>query len=150
MCSSDLERNPKWWGEPAKVSKIVFQQVPDATQQPAALQNGEVDVITPQPNVDLLAQIKAIEGVNVQLAAGTVYEHYDLNLKNEHLKSLKVRQAIAACLNRDEIVQTLYRSVDPDAKVLNNRIFMPNSPYYKDGSGKFANQDIALAKSLLD
>ena len=148
--SLTLERNPKWWGEPAKVSKIIFQQVPDATQQPAALQNGEVDVITPQPNVDLVEQIKAIEGVNVQFEAGTVFEHYDLNLKNEHLKSLKVRQAIAACIDREEIVTTLYRSVDPEAQVLNNRIFMPSSPYYKDGSGQFAKQDIALAKSLLE
>jgi len=124
--------------------------VPDATQQPAALQNGEVDVITPQPNVDLVEQIKAIEGVNVQFEAGTVFEHYDLNLKNEHLKSLKVRQAVAACIDREEIVTTLYRSVDPEAQVLNNRIFMPNSPSYKDGSGQFAKQDIALAKSLLE
>ncbi|MFM8791959.1 MAG: ABC transporter family substrate-binding protein, partial [Solirubrobacterales bacterium] len=148
--SLTLERNPKWWGEPGKFAKIIFQQVPDATQQPTALQNGEVDVITPQPNVDLVEQIKGIEGVNLQFAAGTVYEHYDLNLKNEHLKSLKVRQAVAACIDREEIVTTLYRSVDPEAQVLNNRIFIPSSPYYKDGSGKFAKQDIALAKSLLE
>ncbi|MFM8265592.1 MAG: ABC transporter substrate-binding protein, partial [Acidimicrobiia bacterium] len=148
--SLTLERNPKWAGEPGKVAKIIFQMVPDATQQPTALQNGEVDVITPQPNVDLVEQIKGIEGVNLQFAAGTVFEHYDLNLKNEHLKSLKVRQAVAACMDREEIVNTLYRNIDPSAQVLNNRIFMPNSPYYKDGSGKFGKRDIALAKSLLE
>lgn len=148
--SLTMEKNPKWWGSPAKVDRIVFQMVPDATQQPAALANGEVEVITPQPNVDLVEQLTAIDGVNVQFESGTVFEHFDLNLQNKHLASLKVRQAIAACLDRDEIVATLYRSVDPEAQVLNNRIFMPNSPYYKDGSGQFASQDIALAKSLLE
>ena len=148
--SLTLERNAKWSGEAGKAAKIVFQLVPDATAQPAALQNGEVDVITPQPNTDLVDQIKAIEGVNLQFLAGTVYEHYDLNLKNEHLASLKVRQALAACINRDEIVETMYRSVDPEAKVLNNRIFMPDSPFYKDGSGDYAAQNVDLAKSLLE
>lgn len=148
--SLTLERNAKWMGEAALTEKIVFLMVPDATQQPAALQNGEVDVITPQPNVDLVEQIKAIGDAKIIFDSGTVFEHYDLNLKNEHLKSLKVRQAIAACIDREEIVTTLYRSISPDAKVLNNRIFMPNSPYFKDGSGKFGAQDIALAKSLLE
>lgn len=148
--SLTLERNPKWFGEPAKAAKIVYQMVPDATAQPAALQNGEVDVITPQPNTDLVEQIKAIEGVNLQFLAGTVFEHYDLNLKNEHLASLKVRQALAACIDREEIVETMYRNVDPGAQVLNNRIFMPDSPYYKDGSGDFAAQDIDKAKALLE
>jgi len=148
--SLTLERNAKWNGEAGKAAQIVFQLVPDATAQPAALQNGEVDVITPQPNTDLVEQVKAIEGVNLQFLAGTVYEHYDLNLKNEHLASLKVRQALAACINRDEIVETMYRSVDPEAKVLNNRIFMPDSPFYKDGSGDYAAQKVDLAKCLLE
>ncbi|NCX35904.1 MAG: ABC transporter family substrate-binding protein [Actinobacteria bacterium] len=148
--SLTLSRNPKWMGEPALTEKIVFLMVPDATAQPAALQNGEVDVITPQPNVDLVAQINAISGVGLQFNAGTTWEHFDFNLKNEHLKSVKVRQAIAACIDREEIVNTLYRSVDPSAQVLNNRMFMPNSPYFVDGSGKFATRDIDLAKSLLE
>ena len=147
--SLTLERNPNWMGEPASVKQIVFLMVPDATQQPTALQNGEVDIITPQPNVDLVKQISAIPGAVLQYDSGTVFEHYDLNLANEHLKDLRVRQALAACIDREEIVTTLYRNINPDAVVLNNRMFMPNSPYYKDGSGKFAKQDIALAKSLL-
>lgn len=148
--SLTLERNPNWMGEPAATEKIVFLMVPDATQQPAALQNGEVDVITPQPNVDLVEQISAIPGALLQFESGTVWEHYDLNLANKHLKDLRVRQAVAACIDREEIVTTLYRSVNPDAQVLNNRFFMPNSPFYKDGSGKFAKRDIALATSLLE
>ncbi|WP_406208469.1 ABC transporter family substrate-binding protein [Streptomyces decoyicus] len=38
-----LVRNPKWWGEPAKLKKIVLESLPGA-KRAAALANGSVDV----------------------------------------------------------------------------------------------------------
>jgi peptide/nickel transport system substrate-binding protein len=145
-----LKRNEKYYGTPGKLDEIVFRQVPDASQQPAALENGDVQVISPQPNPDLLAQLKAISGVTTEVDQGVTFEHYDFNQANEFLADPNVRKAFALCINRQDIVDTLVAPLNPDATVLNNRIYIPSSPDYKDNSGAYAKQDIAGAKKLLE
>lgn len=145
-----LKRNEKYYGTPGKLDEIVFRQVPDASQQPAALENGDVQVISPQPNPDLLAQLKAISGVTTEVDQGVTFEHYDFNQANEFLADPNVRKAFALCVNREDIVKTLVAPLNPDASVLNNRIYIPSSPDYKDNSGAYAKQDIAGAKKLLE
>jgi peptide/nickel transport system substrate-binding protein len=144
-----LKRNDKFWGKPANLDSIVFQLVPDATQQPAALQNGDVQVISPQPNADLVAQLEGIEGVTANVEQGLTFEHYDFNQANKHLAKLEVRQALSYCIDREEIVSTLVAPINPDATVLNNRIYVPSAADYKDNSGGLT-RDVAKAKSLLE
>ena len=145
-----LKKNDAFFGTPGKLDQIVFLQVPDATQQPAALENGDVQVITPQPNPDLVAQIEGMAGVTSAITAGTTWEHYDFNQANKHLAKLEVRQALAKCIDRQEIVDTLVVPINPDAQVLNNRMYVPESPDYADNSGEFAAQDIDGAKALIE
>jgi len=145
-----LKRNEKYYGTPGKLDEIVFRQVPDAAEQPAALENGDVQVISPQPNPDLLAQLQAISGVTTEVDQGVTFEHYDFNQANEFLADPNVRKAFALCINRQDIVDTLVAPLNPDATVLNNRIYIPSSPDYKDNSGDYAKQDIAGAKKLLE
>jgi len=38
-------RNGDYWGEPAKVERIVYRFIPDATTRLQALQSGEIDAI---------------------------------------------------------------------------------------------------------
>ena len=40
-------RNPKWWGTPGKLKKIVFRFILDDSQQPPAIQNSEANVVNP-------------------------------------------------------------------------------------------------------
>ncbi len=144
-----LKRNEKFWGTPGNLDEIVFLLIPDATQQPAALQNGDVQIITPQPNADLVAQVEGIEGATASVEQGLTFEHYDFNQANKHLAKLEVRQALSYCIDREEIVSTLVAPINPDATVLNSRIYVPASPDYKDNSGGLA-PDIDKAKSLLE
>ena len=144
-----LKRNDKFWGKPGNLDSIVFQLVPDATQQPAALQNGDVQVISPQPNADLVAQLEGIEGVTANVEQGLTFEHYDFNQANKHLAKLEVRQALSLCIDREEIVSTLVAPINPDATVLNNRIYVPSAADYKDNSGGLA-RDVDAAKALLE
>jgi len=145
-----LKRNDAFYGTPGTLDQIVFLQVPDATQQPAALENGDVQVITPQPNADLVAQVEGMDGVSFDISAGTTWEHYDFNQANKHLAKLEVRKALALCIDRQEIVDTLVVPINPDAQVLNNRMYVPESPDYSDNSGDFATRDVDGAKALLE
>ncbi len=144
-----LKRNETFFGTPGLLDEIVFLQVPDATQQPAALENGDVQVISPQPNPDLVAQVEGIEGVNFSIEQGITFEHYDFNQANVHLADPNVRKAFALCIDREEIVATLVAPINPDATVLNNRLYVPASPDYVDGSNGLA-RDVDAAKALLE
>ena len=50
--SLTLVRNDKYFGPKANLDSIVFRFLPESTTQPAALQNNEVDLIYPQPQLD--------------------------------------------------------------------------------------------------
>jgi peptide/nickel transport system substrate-binding protein len=62
-----------------------------------------------------------------------------------------VRQAIAYCIPRDEIVTKLIKPVDDKAAILQNRMFEPFQKDYVDNSGgQYDKADIAKAKSTLE
>ena len=144
-----LTRNENFYGTPAILDEIIFLLVPDATQQPAALENGDVQVISPQPNADLVAQLTGIAGVTTSIEQGLTFEHYDFNQANVHLAKPEVRKALSMCIDREEIVATLVAPINPDATVLNNRIYVPSAADYADNSSGLA-QDVDGAKALLE
>ena len=146
--SLTLERNDAYWGTPGNADKIVFRLIADATAQPQALQNEEVQIISPQPNPDLLAQLEGIDGVTVQNFGSFTYEHFDFNFQRPLFQDKAVRQAFAYCAPRQEIVDTLIKPLNPDAVVLNNRLYYPFQEAYVDATdGEYDKVDIAKAKA---
>ena len=144
-----LVRNDKYWGEKAKLDSIVFRFIEDSAAQVPALKNREVDMIYPQPQLDLVSEVKGITDVDNELNFGLTFEHLTLNFKNEHLKVKEVRQAIAKALDRDAIVKRTVAQFDPRAKVLNNRIYVNNQPEYQDNGAGYTKVDIPASDKLL-
>jgi peptide/nickel transport system substrate-binding protein len=144
--------NPKWYGKvKPKLDKVVFRIITDQSQEVPALQNNEVQAIYPQPNADMVNQVKQINGVQYTLGKGLTWEHLDLNLKNTALADTKLRQAIFTAVNRKDIIDKTIGQFVPGAAPLNNHNFMPGMPGYKDvitstGQG---NGDVDKAKSIL-
>jgi peptide/nickel transport system substrate-binding protein len=149
--SLTLVRNDKYWGPKAKLDSVVFRFLPESTTQPAALQNNEVDLIYPQPQLDQVQQVKGLADVTSQINFGPTFEHLTLNFKNEHLGNLKVRQALATGLNIDELVNRTVKQFSDQAKPLGNRIFLTNQPQYQDHFlGQYGKGDVAGAQKLLE
>ena len=132
--SITLERNPEYHGTPAFLDRIVFKTVEDPTQLAAALANGDVDVIEPGPDPDVIETIRALPGVQSQVEPGPAFDHLDFNLEHPILADERVRQAIALCVDRDEIVQKLIAPIDPETEVLNNELIVTNQAGYEDHS----------------
>jgi len=145
-----LVRNDKYYGKKANLDSIVFRFLPESASQPAALQNKEVDMIYPQPQLDQVAQIKQQPDINTEINFGLSFEHLDFNFKNEFLKDLPVRQAIAKAINRDDIVKRTVAQFDSKATRLDNRVWLTGQPEYKANAGEFATQDVAGAQQLLE
>jgi peptide/nickel transport system substrate-binding protein len=148
--SLTLIRNDKYFGPKAHLDSVVFRFLPESTTQPAALQNNEVDLIYPQPQLDLVAQVKALPDVTSELNIGLSFEHLDFNFKNEHLADADVRRAIATGLNIGELVDRTVRQFTDEAKPLGSRIWLPGQPYYQDHFGQYGKADAAGATRLLE
>ena len=93
-----------------KIPNIVFRIIKDTNAQLAALQAGEIDVITQVQGVDVdkapdLDKIAAAGQFKIDYVPGSPWEHVDFNLDNEHLKDKNVRKAIAYGVNRDQLVE---------------------------------------------
>jgi peptide/nickel transport system substrate-binding protein len=148
--SLTLVRNDRYFGPKAHLDSVVFRFLPESTTQPAALQNSEVDLIYPQPQLDLVAQVKALPDVTSELNIGLSFEHFDFNFKNEHLADPAVRKAIATGMNIPELVNRTVKQFTDQAQPLGNRIWLPGQKYYQDHFGQYGKGDTAAATKMLE
>jgi peptide/nickel transport system substrate-binding protein len=149
--SLTLVRNDKYYGPKSHLDSVVFRFLPESTTQPAALQNNEVDLIYPQPQLDQVTQVKALPDVTSQINFGPTFEHFDFNFKNKHLGDLKVRQAIAKGINVEELVNRTVKQFSDQAAPLGNRIYMKTQPdQYQDHFTEYGKGDVAAATALLE
>jgi peptide/nickel transport system substrate-binding protein len=147
--SITLVPNPNYWGTPA-VGDIVIRTIAEEAQS-QALANGEIDTMNPQPTVDLIGQLDGIDGVTVETGAQYLWEHFDFNFNNDVFSDIRVREAFALCLPRQQMVDSLIVPVDPTAVVLNNRWIQPFEDGYQDNSGGLYDEvDLEAAQALLD
>jgi peptide/nickel transport system substrate-binding protein len=95
-------RNDNYWGDPAKLDKLVFQFVPDDAAQTAALVAGDADVGFWPPYEDIPAFREA--GLEVVTQASGYNEGWFFNLRPDSaspgIQDLNVRKAIAMGLDR--------------------------------------------------
>lgn len=143
--------NPHYWGPKPKIDKIIFRFITDDAQQPVAMQNNEVQVVEPfQATVPYLDSLKNVSGLTVKVVPGFQFAHIDFNEANPYLANVNIRHAIAYATNRSEIVKREADVLDPKIKPLDNRIFMPNAPYYQNTSQGYGDYKPAEAKKLLE
>ena len=101
--------NDKYWGPPANVDDDRGRTIEDATASRRPSQNGEVQMIAPQANPDLLAPARrrsrrhGPDGGRLHLRA------LRLQLRRPLFQDKAVRQAFAYCLPRQEIVDKLVK-----------------------------------------
>jgi peptide/nickel transport system substrate-binding protein len=146
--SVTLVPNESYWGTPAEGEVVVRIIAEEAQAQ--ALANGEIQAMDPQPSVDLIGQLEGIDGVTVETGAQYIWEHFDFNFNSDIWSDIRVREAFAKCLPRQQIVDSLIVPVDANAQVLNNRWIQPFEDGYQDNSGGVAELDLAAAQALLD
>lgn len=156
--SVTVKANPNYYGTPVGTEKLTFRFV-DPGSMVQALQNGDLDVMAPQPTVDTLDQLKAL-GTQVKIMQGDTmtWEHVDFNFAGSSAfkDDVDLRKAFAMCIPRETIVKNLIQPINPDAKVLNAREVLPNDAEKYAAVVKSAyptsydNVDIDGAKKILE
>jgi peptide/nickel transport system substrate-binding protein len=145
--------DPKWTGaKKATLQRLIFKVISDATQEPIALRNNEVQGIYPQPEVDLVNQVKAIPNVTYNIGSGLTWEHFDLNLHNPVIgKYTALRQAMFTAISIKDIMAKTVAQFDPTVKQLGNHNYVPGQAGYQDlvkASGQ-GSGDLTKAKTYL-
>jgi peptide/nickel transport system substrate-binding protein len=142
--------NPHFWGAKAHLSKLVFRILTDDNQAPAAIQNGEANMVNPAlASTAFYQQVKAIPGFSTSVTPGLEFQHLDFNQANPYLAQHAVRQAIAYGLNRPEMMQRIVDPLIPNSQPLNGRIFMKTQPQFQDESNGLGDYNPAKAKQEL-
>lgn len=146
----NLTPNPKYWGAQPKLANLVDHYIgSDPNTNVDALKNGEVNMIYPQPQLDLVSNLQKLSNVTTQINFGTSFEHLDMNTKDPLLAHKQIREAIALAIDRPALVNATVGQFSDKASVLGNRMILSNQPGYQDHSGQYAHQNIAKAKQLL-
>lgn len=144
-----LVKNEKWWGNPAKLDKIVYRAI-DSDAQVDSLSSGEIDFVDVGPDADKYARVKTIQGVTVHKAGGPNFRHLTMNSKSAVLSDQNVRQALAQGIDRTRIAAALLGPLEVPAVPLNNHFFMTNQVGYQDNSGDVGKFNPDAAKQKLD
>jgi peptide/nickel transport system substrate-binding protein len=140
--------NEKWWGAKPKLDAIVFRVI-DHDAQPAALANGEIDLMDIGPSADYYNKAKAVPGVEIRVAGGPNFRHITMNGQSPVLQDVKVRRALAMAIDRATIAKSQLGPLPVNPASLGNHLFMPNQAGYEDHSGVVA-FNLEKAKMTLD
>jgi peptide/nickel transport system substrate-binding protein len=162
-----LEANEAYEGDlAATIPTVTIRWNGDPMAQVQALQNGEVDLISPQATADVLEALEAIDGLTVETSDEGTYEHVDLQFANGgpfdpatyggNADAAKaVRQAFLKTIPRQQIVDNLIKPLNPNAELRNTFTVVPGSPNYdavSEANGQsvqYGEVDIEGAKALL-
>ena len=153
-----LSANTAYKGDnQAAVEEITVRFITDPLAAVQALENGEVQVISPQATVDVADALKALDNVEVIGGYEGTYEHIDLQFdqsKSGVFNDPLVREAFMKIIPRQEIVDKLIVPLQPDATVRNSQVFLPGADGYdesvaENGSADYAEVDIEGATALL-
>ncbi|GAA3697274.1 ABC transporter family substrate-binding protein [Zhihengliuella alba] len=155
--SVTLVPNENYYGEKAANDELVFRFV-DQGAMVQALDNGDLDVIAPQPTVDTLSQLEGLgDAVNIHQRDTLTWEHLDFNFVDGALfaDNLELRKAFAMCVPRQQIVDNLIKPINPEAQVLNAREVFPFQENYEEivsdsYEGQYDEVDIEGAKAIVD
>lgn len=152
-----MTANPQYSGaHKPKVEEITVRFITDPMAAVQALQNGEVQIISPQATSDVADALKALDVTTLLGIEGT-YEHIDLQFeqgKSGTMNNPKLREAFMKIIPRSEIVDKLIVPLNADAQVRNSQLFLPGAAGYDEsvannGSAAYADVDIEGAKALI-
>lgn len=105
----ELEAFPEYWEGAPKVSKIRVKTIADANSLQAELQSGTVDVAPLPTNLapDAIKALGQNPNLKVEQFNGSNIQYIQFNTQQTPLDKVKLRQAVAYAINREEIINKL-------------------------------------------
>ncbi len=135
---------PGYWGKKPALAKATFRFISDPTAAFAAMMSGDVDAFPGYPAPETLAQFQADPRFKVIIGTTEGETILAMNNRNPPLNDIRVREAIAHAINRQEIIDgAMFGYGTPIGTH-----FAPHNPDYIDLTALSA-YDPAKSKALL-
>lgn len=140
----EFERNPDYWGEPAKLSAITFRFISDPSAAAAAVLAGDVDAFPEFPAPELINRLQADARLTVEIGSTAGKVIMSLNNARKPFDDVRVRRALAHAIDRNVVQEAITTGL---AKTIGAH-YTPAEPGYVDLSNTYP-YDVAKAKELL-
>jgi peptide/nickel transport system substrate-binding protein len=152
-----LKKKKNWWGDKLKnvnrdfvanPDKITYEVIVDVNAATSALKGEKIDVLTglkAKDYMELSKDERMMEKYNFGKPDQLSYSYIGLNMRNAKLNDVKIRRALAHCLDVDKIIEKISYGM---AKRVVGPI-SPRKPYYNKDLQPIP-FDIAKAGQLLD
>lgn len=141
-----LERNDLYWGEKPKLERVRFAVIPDATTEALELRKGSADVaINSSMSPDAVLTLERDPHLAIEHGPGTRLAYLGFNLRDPLLEDVRVRQAIACALDRQPMIEYLWRGQAQPA-----RSVLPPQSWAYEGDVPTYDHDPRRAERLLD
>jgi peptide/nickel transport system substrate-binding protein len=140
----ELEKNPDYWGEPAKLDRVTFRFISDPTAAFAAVMAGDVNAFPVFPAPENLAQFAADPRFQVLVGSTEGETILAMNNAREPFDNPLVRRAVAHAIDRQAIIDgAMFGYGTPIGSH-----FAPHHPAYVDLTG-WSEYDPDKARALL-
>jgi peptide/nickel transport system substrate-binding protein len=118
-----------YWGEPAKLARITFRFIPDATTRVLALQSGEVGLITEVPPESAL-DLASSGDMGIVTSKVGAYQALYINIHGQAPYDLgqdrALREALAAAIDKEAIVAGVWQGyAEPNTTMIPPAILGP-------------------------
>ncbi|MBC2875182.1 MULTISPECIES: ABC transporter family substrate-binding protein [Streptomyces] len=160
-----LVRNPRWWGDRAKLDRLVLRAVPRG-ERADALANGGVDLAditpaaaeridranAPAKKADDANKPEAAAGLHdlvVHRALEPVWTQLALNGTSGALADERVRRAVVRAVDRKELARYVLGTLGLPADPLGSHVLVAGQPGYEDNSDAVGPADPGAARDLL-
>jgi peptide/nickel transport system substrate-binding protein len=149
-----LTRNDAYWaGTPAvpagahRIERVRFQVVPDTITSALELKKGSADLASNVVTLDMVHELQSVPNLKVESGPGSPVVYMTFNVTDPLLKDERVREAVACAIDRQAIVDAIWRGQARLASTL-----LPVGHWAAASDAELAQypHDVARADRLLD
>ncbi|MBR2688408.1 MAG: ABC transporter substrate-binding protein [Aquamicrobium sp.] len=138
-----MDRNDNYWGEKARLARVIYRHMKESSAQRLALEAGDIDIARNLEPNDLEAVARKEDIALTSAPKGTVY-YISLNQKNPNLAKPEVRQAFKYLIDYSAIGDTLIKGIGNV-----HQTFLPKGVLGELDETPFK-LDVAKARELLE
>ncbi|MEH7343105.1 glutathione ABC transporter substrate-binding protein [Bacillus sp. JJ1532] len=95
-------KNDEYWGEKPSIETVAIKVVPEQATRVAMIETGEAHLML--VGASDVTRVEAMDGIEIDRVRGTRMDYVSFNLNKAPYDNIKVRQAIAMAINKDDVV----------------------------------------------